>query len=111
MLLSEQSVSLALEVHLQTLGAGQKGGLLSREALSEALACSSLITVLVQTMGDAALQPLEPTLRYDYSSAGTPLYVNAGVISGSIWEQGDFASTCTPRASSCDVSTAGGACL
>lgn len=73
MLLSEQSVSLALEVHLQTLGAGQKGGLLSREALSEALACSSLITVLVQTMGDAALQPLEPTLRYDYSSAGTPL--------------------------------------
>ncbi|BDA43024.1 Importin-11 [Coccomyxa sp. Obi] len=42
---------------------GQKGGLLSREALSEALASSSLITVLVQTMGDAALQPLEPTLR------------------------------------------------
>ncbi len=46
------------------MNAGQTGGLLSREALSEALACSSLITVLVQTMGDAALQPLEPTLRY-----------------------------------------------
>lgn len=44
-------------------GAGQKGGLLSREAVQEALAACSLVTVLVQLMSDAALQPLEPTFR------------------------------------------------
>lgn len=43
--------------------AGQRGGLLSREAMQEALAGSSLIAVLVQLLGDAALQPLEPSLR------------------------------------------------
>lgn len=41
-----------------------KAGRLSPEGLQEALAASSLITVLVQLMGDAALQALEPILRW-----------------------------------------------
>jgi hypothetical protein len=41
-----------------------KGGRLSPEGLQEALAASSLITILVQLMGEASLQALEPIFRY-----------------------------------------------
>ncbi|EIE26982.1 ARM repeat-containing protein [Coccomyxa subellipsoidea C-169] len=52
---------------------GQRGGLLSREAMGEALAGSSLITVLVQLLGDAALQPLEPSLRAMAAAVCAPI--------------------------------------